>query len=159
MPSKARNKTVFGIEKILRFLPHRYPFLLVDRVLSLDIGKSVTALKNVSYNEPFFQGHFPEFRVMPGVLTVEALAQTGGILLYHSIPEPETKLVLLSKINSARFRKPVIPGDQLKLEVKIIKLKNRFCHVRGTASVDDEVVTECEIIATVVSLEEMNEQK
>ena len=96
---------------------------------------------------------------MPGVLTVEALAQTGGILLYHSIPEPETKLVLLSKINSARFRKPVIPGDQLKLEVNMIKFKNRFCHVRGIASVDGEIVTECEIFATVVSLEEMNEQK
>ena len=106
---------MWNIEEILKFLPNRYPFLLVDRVLSLEKAKSIVALKNVTYNEEFFQGHFPEVRIMPGVLIVEALAQAGGILLFHSISNPEKKLVLLSKIDEMKFRKPVVPGDQLQI--------------------------------------------
>jgi len=139
-------------------LPHRYPFLLIDRVLELDEGKSLVALKNVTYNEPFFQGHFPALKVMPGVLVIEALAQAGGILVYKSIPEPDKKITLLSKIDKAKFRKPVVPGDQLKLEVEMIRLKSKFCHVRGRALVDGEVVVEGEVMASLMNLEDLNEQ-
>lgn len=148
---------MFDIEKILRMLPHRYPFLLVDRVLELKQGESIVAIKNVTVNEPFFQGHFPHFRVMPGVLVVEAMAQAGGILLYKSIPDPEDKLVFLSKIDNLKLRKPVVPGDQIRLEVEIVKLKTRVCHIRAKAYVDQEIVTEGDIMASLVDLEGMNE--
>jgi 3-hydroxyacyl-[acyl-carrier-protein] dehydratase/UDP-3-O-[3-hydroxymyristoyl] N-acetylglucosamine deacetylase/3-hydroxyacyl-[acyl-carrier-protein] dehydratase len=159
MPQKQpSNKGILNIEQIQGMLPHRYPFLLIDRILELEEGKSVVALKNVTYNEPFFQGHFPALKVMPGVLVVEALAQAGGILLYRSIPEPDKKISLLSKIDKTKFRKPVVPGDQLRLEVEMIKLKSRFCHVRGRALVDGEVVVEGEVMASLMNLEDMNEQ-
>ena len=138
-------------------LPHRYPFLLVDRVLELERGKSIVAIKNVTVNEPFFQGHFPDFRVMPGVLVVEAMAQAGGILLYNSIPDPEGKLVFLSKIDNLKFRKPVVPGDQIRLEVEIVKLKSRVCYIKARATVDQEIVTEGDIMASLVNLEGMDE--
>lgn len=147
---------MLDIEKILRILPHRYPFLLVDRVLEIEEGKSIMAIKNVTYNEPFFQGHFPQMRVMPGVLVVEAIAQTGGILLFHSIPDPENKLVFLSKIDNTKFRKPVVPGDQMRMEAEILKLKRRFCHVRGRALVGEDVVTEGDIMASLMNLEDLN---
>lgn len=147
------------IEDILRFLPHRYPFLLVDRVLEVNPGKSAVAIKNVTCNEAFFQGHFPEIRIMPGVLIVEALAQAGGILLYNSIPEPERKLIVLSKIQSAKFRRIVIPGDQLKLEVELVKLRAKVCHVRGKASVEGDIVADGEIIATIIDRGELNERR
>jgi len=135
-------------------LPHRYPFLLVDRVLSLDKGKSCVALKNVTYNEPFFQGHFPAIKVMPGVLIAEALAQAGGILLYNTIPDPEKKLVMLSKLIDVKFRRPVVPGDQLRLEVKLVKLKSRFCQIHGTASVEGEIAAEGGVIASLLDFED-----
>jgi 3-hydroxyacyl-[acyl-carrier-protein] dehydratase/UDP-3-O-[3-hydroxymyristoyl] N-acetylglucosamine deacetylase/3-hydroxyacyl-[acyl-carrier-protein] dehydratase len=138
-------------------LPHRYPFLLVDKVLEMEKGKSIVAIKNVTINEPFFQGHFPIHRVMPGVLVVEALAQAGGILLYNSIPNPDDKLVLFSKIDNLKFRKPVIPGDQIRLEVEIVKLRTRVGHVKVRALVDKEVVTEGEIWASLADLEGLNE--
>ncbi|UCE43370.1 MAG: 3-hydroxyacyl-ACP dehydratase FabZ [Candidatus Aminicenantes bacterium] len=149
--------TLFDIEKILRMLPHRYPFLLVDRVLDLKPGKSIVAIKNVTINESFFQGHFPDYRVMPGVLVVEALAQTGVILLYNSIPDPEGKRVFLSKIDNLKFRKPVVPGDQIRLEVEIVKLKSRIGFIKAKAIVDQEVVTEGEIWASLVNPEGLNE--
>ncbi len=147
------------VEEILRFLPHRYPFLLVDRVLELKPGKSIVAIKNVTANESFFEGHFPLIKIMPGVLMVEAVAQAGGILLFHTLPEPEKKLVLLSKINNAKFRKIVVPGDQLRLEAEIIKFKGRFCHVRGKAWVDKEIACEGDIIASILNLEDLNAPK
>lgn len=146
----------FKIEEIQRFLPHRYPFLLVDRVLEMVPGKSIVGLKNVTINEAFFQGHFPQIKIMPGVLIVEAIAQAGGILLYHSIDNPQTKIVLLSKIENARFRKPVVPGDQLRLTAQIIKLKSRICHLSGQALVDGEVVVEGELMASLLDLGELN---
>ncbi len=158
-PSKRSARPVIKVEEIFKFLPHRYPFLLVDRVLELDPGKSIVAIKNVSYNESFFEGHFPEVKIMPGVLIVEAVAQAGGILLYHSLPEAEKKLVVLSKIQNAKFRRIVSPGDQLRLEAQVIKIRGRFCHVRGKALVDGEIVAEGDIIASVLDLEEVNEQK
>jgi 3-hydroxyacyl-[acyl-carrier-protein] dehydratase len=161
MPQKCRqrNKDLLDIEKILKILPHRYPFLLIDKVLELEKGKSIVAIKNVTYNEHFFQGHFPQKKVMPGVLILEALAQAGGILVYQSIPDPKKTLVFLSTINNAKFRRPVVPGDQLRLEVEIIKLKSRFCHIRGKAYVGEEVAGESEAMASLVKVEEMNEKE
>ncbi|TET70310.1 MAG: 3-hydroxyacyl-ACP dehydratase FabZ [Candidatus Aminicenantes bacterium] len=147
---------MLDIEKILRILPHRYPFLLVDRVLELEKGKSILAIKNVTYNESFFHGHFPALKIMPGVLIVEALAQAGGILLHYSIPEPQKKLVMLSKIDNAKFRKQVVPGDILKLDAEILRLKSRFCYLRGKAYVDGEIVVEGDIMASILNVEELN---
>lgn len=137
-------------------IPHRYPFLLVDRVLEIEKRKSIKALKNVSYNEPFFQGHFPKIKIMPGVLVVEAMAQAGGILLAYSIPDPETKLVVLSKISNAKFRKPVVPGDQLILRVEVIKQKQKFIQTECAAFVGDEIVAEAAILASILDLEDWN---
>lgn len=159
MPQKPQdNKTELNIQQILGMLPHRYPFLLIDRVLEYKEGKSLVAIKNVTYNEPFFQGHFPGLKVMPGVLLVEAVAQAGGILIYISIPDPEKKLVFLSKIDKTKFRKPVIPGDQVRLEVEILKMKTRVCHVRGRALVDGDVVIEGEVMASLMDIEDLNAQ-
>ncbi len=152
-----QSKELFDIEKILDFLPHRYPFLLVDKVLEIEKGQSIVAIKNVTYNESFFQGHFPERKVMPGVLVLEAIAQAGGILLYHSIPDPSKKIVFLSKIDKAKFRKPVVPGDQIRLEVDLLRVKNRICQIRGKAFVGEEIAAESEIMASVLDLEELNE--
>ncbi len=158
MPLKPqKNKKQLDIEKILKILPHRYPFLLVDRVLELEKGKSIIAIKNVTYNESFFQGHFPAKKVMPGVLIIESVAQAGGILLYHSIPEPEKVLVFLSAINNAKFRKPVIPGDQLRMEAELTKLRNKVAFLTGKVYVDGEIVAEGEIMAALLRLEELNE--
>ena len=147
------------VEEILRLLPHRYPFLLVDRVIGLEPGKSIVALKNVTANESFFEGHFPEVKIMPGVLIVEAVAQAGGILLYHSIPDAANKLVVLSKLKNIKFRKIVVPGDQLRLEAEIIKARARFATIRGRAIVDKEIVVEGEIAAAIIDLEEANAPK
>lgn len=147
---------MLSIEQILKILPHRYPFLLVDRILDLKEGESIVALKNVTYDEPFFQGHFPVLKVMPGVLVIEALAQAGGILLYHSLPRPEHKLVLLSKVDKTKFRKPIVPGDQVRLEVVLLKLKNKFAQISGKAFVGDEMVAEGEMFASVVENENLD---
>lgn len=161
MPLKPqqRNKELIDIEEILKLLPHRYPFLLVDRVLDIKEKKTLVAVKNVTYNEPFFQGHFPQQKVMPGVLIVESMAQAGAVLLYYSLPEPEKVLVFMSTINKAKFRKPVVPGDQLRVEVELLKLKRRFCHMQGKACVDGEVVAEAGVLASLIYLEERNEQE
>ena len=147
------------VEEILRFLPHRYPFLLVDRVIALEPGKSIVAIKNVTANESFFEGHFPEVKIMPGVLIVEAVAQAGGILLYHSLPDAAKKLVVLSKLKNIKFRKIVVPGDQMRLEVEIVKARARFAVIRGRAIVDKEIVVEGEISAAIIDLEEANAPK
>jgi 3-hydroxyacyl-[acyl-carrier-protein] dehydratase/UDP-3-O-[3-hydroxymyristoyl] N-acetylglucosamine deacetylase/3-hydroxyacyl-[acyl-carrier-protein] dehydratase len=152
------NKAVLDIQQILGMLPHRYPFLLIDRVLEYEVGKSIVALKNVTYNEPFFQGHFPGLKVMPGVLLVEAVAQAGGILIYKSIPEPEKKIVFLSKIDKTKFRKTVVPGDQIRIEVEFLRLKSKFCHVKGRALVDGNVVVEGEVMASLMDIEDLNVQ-
>ena len=150
---------MFKVEEILRFLPHRYPFLLVDRVISLEPGKSITAIKNVTANESFFEGHFPEVKIMPGVLIVEAVAQAGGILLYNSIPDAAKKLVVLSRLQNIKFRKIVVPGDQMRLEAEIVKARARFATIRGRAIVDKEIVVEGEISAAIIDLEEANAPK
>jgi 3-hydroxyacyl-[acyl-carrier-protein] dehydratase/UDP-3-O-[3-hydroxymyristoyl] N-acetylglucosamine deacetylase/3-hydroxyacyl-[acyl-carrier-protein] dehydratase len=159
MPQKPqqRNKGLLNIEEILKVLPHRYPFLLIDRVLEMEKGKSIVAIKNVTFDEHFFQGHFPRIRVMPGVLIAESIAQAGGILLYHSVPNPEKLLVFLSKLDKTRFRKPVVPGDQLRIEVKIIKLKSKVCQIEGKVYVDGELVADGEAMASLANLEALNE--
>lgn len=159
MPQKPQdNRAELDIQRILRMLPHRYPFLLIDRVLEYEAKKSLVAIKNVTVNEPFFQGHFPHLKVMPGVLLIEAVAQAGGILVYLSIPEPEKKISFLSKVDKVKFRKPVVPGDQVRLEVEMLKMKSRFCNVRGKAFVDGEVVIEGEVMASLLDIEDMNAQ-
>lgn len=147
--------STLNIHDILRCLPHRYPFLLVDRVLEHNIGKSVLAIKNVSYNEPFFQGHFPSVPVMPGVLILEALAQTSGILALSN-PEwrPDNEsLYLFVGIDKARFKRQVGPGDQLALDVRIIRNKRGYGVFDATASVDGEIAATAELICVFKEIE------
>jgi 3-hydroxyacyl-[acyl-carrier-protein] dehydratase len=141
---------VYDIRKIMEFLPHRYPFILVDRVVEIEPDKRIVGLKNVTINEPFFQGHFPEAPVMPGVLIVEAMAQAGGVLVYASLPEEQRKgLVYFMGIDKARFRKPVIPGDQLVIEVVWTKRRANVSKMSGKATVDGQLVAEAEVMAMI----------
>ena len=148
------SKAKFDIYSILQIMPHRYPFLLIDRVLDVEPGKVVHAMKNVTINEPFFQGHFPGQPIMPGVLILEAMAQAGGFLILNSIPNPDTKLMYFSAINKSRFKKTVIPGDQVIFEVKLLKFRMGTCKISGTASVDGEIVAFAEMMASVVDKRE-----
>ena len=143
------KKSVYEIEDIMRVLPHRYPFLLVDRILEIEENKRVVGIKNVTINEPFFQGHFPGHPIMPGVLIVEAMAQVGGMLLLGSLEEPDTKVVYFMSIDNIKFRKPVRPGDQLVFEVEMIQVRGKIAKTRGVARVDGEVVAEAEMAAMV----------
>lgn len=141
--------SVQDISKIFESLPHRYPFLLVDRVLELVENEKIVALKNVSINEPFFQGHFPLEPIMPGVLIVEAMGQAGGVLITASLPPAEKgRLFYFMGLDKVRFRKPVVPGDQLILELKILKKRRKVVKMAGTAYVDRNVVAEAELLAT-----------
>lgn len=140
---------ISGIERIL---PHRFPFLMVDKVLDMVPGESVTAIKNVTVNEPFFQGHFPVRRVMPGVLVLESLAQAGGLMLLNTIEHPEKVLVYFTGLDEVRFRKPVIPGDQIRLEVQMIQFRMSMCKMRAVAFVNGEVVVEANMMASLVDL-------
>ncbi|MBV5319141.1 MAG: 3-hydroxyacyl-ACP dehydratase FabZ [Desulfobulbaceae bacterium] len=133
---------------IMALLPHRYPFLLVDRIVALEKGKSISGLKNVTMNEPFFQGHFPGEPVMPGVLMLEGLAQTGGILAILSDPEMMGRLVYFAGVDKARFRRVVRPGDQLIYQLEMIKQKGKITKMSGKAYVDGQLVTEAELMAS-----------
>jgi len=135
---------VIDIQGILQILPHRYPFLLVDRVLEAG-GKRIVAIKNVTFNEPFFPGHFPGAPIMPGVLVVEAMAQAGAILLLRDIPDRREKLVLFTGIDKCRFRRPVVPGDQLVLDMTIVKRRPNFAVMAGVARVGEQVVAEAQL--------------
>jgi UDP-3-O-[3-hydroxymyristoyl] N-acetylglucosamine deacetylase/3-hydroxyacyl-[acyl-carrier-protein] dehydratase len=144
-----REGSVIGVEEIMRILPHRYPFLLVDRILEFEERKRVVGIKNVTINEPFFQGHFPGHPVMPGVLIIEAMAQVGGVLLMGEITDAESRVVYIMSLDNVKFRKPVRPGDQLRFEVEIVQVRGPVCRVRGVAKVDGEVVCEAEMAAMV----------
>ncbi len=146
--SEERRSPVLGIEDIMKVLPHRYPFLLVDRILEID-EKHVVGLKNVTINEPFFQGHFPGHPIMPGVLIVEAMAQTGGMLLLGNLPEPSQKVVYFMSLDNVKFRRPVKPGDSLRFELEIVQIRGMVCKMRGVAKVDGEVVCEADMAAMV----------
>jgi 3-hydroxyacyl-[acyl-carrier-protein] dehydratase len=136
------------INEIMKILPHASPFLLVDRILEVEPGKRIVGIKNVTYNEPFFPGHFPGRPIMPGVLIVEAMAQTAGVLVFKSLPEMEYgRAVYFLGIDNVRFRKPVTPGDQLRLEVEITKHRQAIWGFRGKALVDGKVVAEAELLA------------
>ena len=144
------GKALFDIQAILRIMPHRYPFLLVDRIVDLVPGKRVVALKNVTINEPFFQGHFPERPIMPAVLILEAMAQAGGVLLLHAIESPESKLVYFMSIDNAKFRQPVTPGDQLRFELEMQTFRRNTCKMTGRAFVEDKVVAGADFMAMII---------
>ena len=138
------------VREIKRILPHRYPFLLVDRILSWEIGKNIVGVKNVTLNEPFFMGHFPNNPIMPGVLIIEPLAQVGGILALLSVPEHlGNPAIFLMSLDKVRFRKPVVPGDQLILELEVLRGGKKFFKMMGKAFVDKQLVAEGELMAAV----------
>jgi 3-hydroxyacyl-[acyl-carrier-protein] dehydratase len=137
---------MIDIDEIRKLLPHRYPFLLVDKIIELELSKRIVGIKNVTINEPFFTGHFPEKPIMPGVLILEAMAQAGGVLAFKSFPGMEGS-VFFTGIDDARFRKPVIPGDQLKLVVEVVRHRREIWVFDGKALVDDDVVAEARIMA------------
>lgn len=144
-----RDGPVLGVDDILRYLPHRYPFLLVDRIVEFEPGERIVGLKNVTINEPFFQGHFPGHPIMPGVLIVEAMAQVGGLLLMEEFEDPEDRLVFFMSMDDVKFRRPVRPGDQLRFEVEMVHFRGRVCRVNGVARVDGETAAEATLTARV----------
>jgi beta-hydroxyacyl-ACP dehydratase FabZ len=143
---------MLGINEVMDFLPHRYPFLLIDRILEFEADKRVVGLKNVTINEPFFQGHFPGHPIMPGVLLLEAMAQTGGVMALMSLPAEEVKKKVLyfMSIDKAKFRKPVLPGDQVRLELTLIKARGNIKSFKAEAKVDGAIVAEAEMMAMIV---------
>ncbi|MGE0441905.1 MAG: UDP-3-O-acyl-N-acetylglucosamine deacetylase [Gemmatimonadales bacterium] len=146
----SRNGLVLDIGRILDVIPHRYPFLLVDRIVEIEPRKRVVGIKNVTINEPFFQGHFPGHPIMPGVLIVESMAQVGGMLLMGELDQPDEKVVYFMSLDNIKFRRPVTPGDQLRQEVEMVQLRGRVCRMKGVAYVDGQVVCEAEMMAMVV---------
>ncbi len=146
---------MLDVKAILASLPHRYPFLLVDRVVEMEPGRRIVALKNVTLNEPFFQGHFPGVPVMPAVLIVEALAQAGAVLMLHDLAERDRRLVLFTGIDAARFRRAVKPGDQLRLTMEVRQLRARACRMSGRAEVDGQLAAEAEIFSVLAEREEV----
>jgi 3-hydroxyacyl-[acyl-carrier-protein] dehydratase len=142
--------TGLGIMEIMQILPHRYPFLLIDRVLELVPMQRIVAIKNVTINEPFFQGHFPSYPIMPGVLMVEAMAQAGGALLLTEVPDRDDKLMVFTGIDEARFRQAVVPGDQVRLEVDVLRWSRRGATMKGNAFVEGKLVCEAVIKCQVV---------
>jgi 3-hydroxyacyl-[acyl-carrier-protein] dehydratase len=142
---------ILMIEDIQKLLPHRYPFLLVDRIIDFVPNKSATGIKNVTFNEPFFQGHFPERPIMPGVLIVEAMAQVGGIVLRH-LPGMENQLSLFAGIDKVRFRRPVVPGDRLTITTELLVSRKRFGKMHGRAEVDGQLACEGDLMFSLVSL-------
>ena len=138
------------VDRIMEHLPHRYPFLLVDRVVEFESQKRIVGLKNVTISEPYFQGHFPGHPVMPGVLIIEAMAQAGGLLLMDMVPDPENTIVYLMSLDNVKWRKPVIPGDQLVLEVEMVQFRRNVCKLRGVGKVDGELVAEADMMAGII---------
>ena len=144
-----------GIQKIL---PHRYPFLMVDAILEMERFKRIVGVKNVSINEGFFQGHFPGKPILPGVLIIEAMAQTGGLLLLQEVPDRENKLLYFVAVDDARFRRPVVPGDQLRLEVAVVSWRGTFCKLRGIASVNGDLAAEATLMCKMVERDPVETQ-
>jgi len=145
-PAETEELSSLDIQEILKILPHRYPFLLIDRVTEITHTKRIVAIKNVSVNEPFFVGHFPAGPIMPGVLVVEAMAQAGGVLLLIEFPDREHKLLLFTGIERAKFRRPVTPGDQLRIEVDVLVWRGNAGRMQGKAYIGDKVA--CEAVIT-----------
>ena len=143
-------KPVYGIAEIMKFLPHRYPFLLVDRILELEPDKRIVGLKNVTINEEFFQGHFPGAPVMPGVLIIESMAQVAGVLIFRDLPDKDKKLIYFSGIENAKFRRPVLPGDQLRVEMHLLNRRSNFGKMQGRATVDGKLAAEAVVMFAIV---------
>jgi 3-hydroxyacyl-[acyl-carrier-protein] dehydratase len=143
-------RTTMDILEIMSLLPHRYPFLLIDRVIEMERKQRIVAIKNVTINEPHFQGHFPDYPIMPGVLMVEAIAQTGGALLLTEIPDRDQKLMVFTGIENARFRRPVLPGDQLRIEVTVQQWRSRAVKMLGNITVDGKLVCDATVMCQVV---------
>lgn len=149
-PPDSGLKAPLDIVAIMEILPHRYPFLLIDRVVEIERKKRIVALKNVTINEPFFQGHFPDYPIMPGVLMVEAIAQAGGALLLTEFPDRHDKLVLFTGIENARFRRPVVPGDQARIEVEVVNWRSRAVRMQGNVFVDGKLACEATVMCQLV---------
>ncbi len=141
---------MLDINKVMGLLPHRYPFLMIDRIVEMEPQKRIVGIKNVTINEPFFQGHFPGHPIMPGVMLIEAMAQTGGVLALLSDPEPEKKVLYFMSIDKAKFRKPVLPGDQVRFELEVTKQRGNIKSFKAEAKVDGAVVAEAEMMAMIV---------
>ncbi len=148
------NESVYPLEvaRVMDYLPHRYPFLMVDRVLEFESGVRIVGLKNVTIDEPFFQGHFPGHPIMPGVLIIEAMAQVGGLLLMDTVPNREEKVVYFMSMDKVKWRKPVIPGDQLIFEVEMVQFRRKVCKMRGVGRVDGKIVAEANMMARIIDL-------
>jgi len=146
---------MIGIQEIMDTIPHRYPFLLVDRILEMEMGKRVVGIKNVTMNEPFFQGHFPGQPIMPGVLILEAMAQVAGVMALKAVPpdQVKNKVIYFMTIDKVKFRKPVVPGDQIRFEVEVLRMRSTVVNFKGTAIVDGVVTTEAEMMAMIVDRE------
>ena len=144
------KKTIADIHEIIKALPHRYPFLLVDRIKEIEPGKRIVGIKNVTINEQFFVGHFPGAPVMPAVLIIESMAQVSGVLIYKDLPEREKKLIFFTGIESAKFRHPVLPGDQLQIEMELLRRRNNFGKMNGKALVDGKLVAEAVVQFAIV---------
>jgi len=143
------GKQVLEIGDIMAILPHRYPFLLIDRLMEIERKKRIVAIKNVTINEPFFAGHFPNFPIMPGVLIVEAIAQAGGALLLTEIPDRDNKLMVFTGIDRAKFRRPVVPGDQLRIEINVLNWRPRAVRMEGRATVDGKLACEATVMCAL----------
>jgi 3-hydroxyacyl-[acyl-carrier-protein] dehydratase len=150
---------LLDINEIQKFLPHRYPFLLIDRVVEMERFKRIVALKSVTINEGFFQGHFPGKPVMPGVLILESMAQAGGLLLLQEIPDRDQKLLYLASMDNVRFRRPVVPGDQLRIEVNILTWKGDLCKIQAKAFVEGNLATEATMLCVMVDRERADSGK
>ena len=148
--ARTGEPSMVDVVEIQKILPHRYPFLMVDAILEMERLKFVVGIKNVTINESHFQGHFPGKPIMPGVLIIEAMAQTGGYLLLLEIPDRENKLLYFVAVDGARFRRPVVPGDQLRLEVKVISWRGDFCKLEGRATVDGQLAAEATLMCKMV---------
>lgn len=147
---RALARPILDVQQILQYLPHRYPFLLVDRVVEYEERKRIIGLKNVTINEPFFVGHFPGHPIMPGVLIIEAMAQVGGLLLMDSIENPEDQIVYFMALDKVKWRRPVTPGDQIRFEVEVLQIRGRTAKMKGSGTVDGQVVAEAEMMARIV---------
>jgi beta-hydroxyacyl-ACP dehydratase FabZ len=146
---------MIAIQEIMDTIPHRYPFLLVDRILEMEMGKRVVGIKNVTINEPFFQGHFPGQPIMPGVLILEAMAQVAGVMALKSVPpdQVKNKVIYFMTIDKVKFRKPVVPGDQIRFEIEVLRMRSTVVNFKGQALVDGVVTTEAEMMAMIIDRE------